>query len=312
MFAITHKKALYIFSLVLLVVALGLVAVFGLKPGIDFTGGSLLELTYQTERPEQVALVELIQSTGIQKPIVRYSGEQGVVITMETLTQEQKEVLLSALSSVSGSSVTVERFTSIGPTLGKELAVKSFVALLLVVFTILLYVAYVFRKVTQPVSSWKYGFAAIISLAYNVLITIGVFALLGQLFGTEVDTLFVTALLVVLGYSVNDAIVVLDRVRENLALQPEEEREAQFVATVGHSITETIARSVSTGTATLIALLALVLFGSESTRMFSVALMVGILVGTYSSLCIAAPLLVSFFEHQPKRPQSTSTDTPVV
>lgn len=311
MFAITHRKALYIISGTLLAVAVAMVAIFGLKPGIDFTGGSLLELSYASARPDQATLISIIEGAGIPNPIVRYSGDTGVVVTMEVLTQEQKDAALSALTAVDGS-VTVERFTSIGPTLGKELALKSFVALILVVLTILVYVAYVFRNVTQPVSSWKYGFAAIVSLAYNVLITIGVFALLGQLYGTQVDTLFITALLVVLGYSVNDAIVVLDRVRENLAQQPEEERSVRFAETVGHSISETVARSISTGTATLIALLALVIWGGETTRMFSVALMIGILVGTYTSLCLAAPLLVSFFERQKNRPQPVAEESPTV
>jgi preprotein translocase subunit SecF len=171
----------------------------------------------------------------------------------------------------------------------------------MVLLVIVLYVAYVFRKVTKPVSSWKYGFATIIALAHDITVTLGVFALLGATMGTEIDTLFVTALLVILGYSVNDSIVVLDRVRENLAAQEEQERGHQFVATVGRSISETLGRSFNTSFTTLLALLALAVFGAEATRTFAIVLLVGIGFGTYSSICIASAILVSFFEAQKKQ-----------
>ncbi|MEY2640665.1 MAG: hypothetical protein RL150_58 [Candidatus Parcubacteria bacterium] len=302
MFAITYRKYLYAFSIALMVASVALLATVGLKPSIDFTGGSLLEVTYTTSRPEQAAIESAIRDAGITTAVVRQSGDASVLIKTAPITNETKEQVLGTLSAAAGQEVREDRFTTVGPTLGRELYVKSGVALLLVLIAIVLYVAYVFRKVSKPVSSWLYGHATIIALAHDIVVTLGVFSLLGLLIGTEIDTLFVTALLVVLGYSVNDSIVVLDRVRENLAQQEEQERGRQFAQTVGRSIKETLGRSFNTSFTTLLALLALAVFGADATRSFAIALLVGIGFGTYSSIAVASALLVSFFEGQKKRP----------
>lgn len=297
MFAVTHRKIWYTFSGILMATALVLVVAVGLRPSIDFTGGSLLEVSYPAGRPAQTDIEATLASFDLGNSSVRYTGENGVLIKMPTIEHEVKEEVLAQLS-VDGTAVLEERFTTVGPTLGHELVTKSGVALLLVILAIVFYVAYVFRHVSKPVSSWRYGFAAIVALAHDIVITLGVFALLGMVAGTEVDTLFVTALLVILGYSVNDSIVVLDRVRENLAQQPEQERGHQFAATVGRSVTETLGRSINTALTTVLALVALAVFGGDATREFAIALIVGIVAGTYSSIFIASPLLVTWFERQ--------------
>jgi len=298
MFAVTHRKIFYTFSAILIGASLALVFVFGLKPSIDFTGGSLLEVSYPTGRPNQSEIEAALAGFNLGNVVVRQTGDAGVLVKMPTIDSQTKDEVEMALSLDGQLEVFEERFNTVGPTLGKELVTKSAVALLMVILAIVLYVAYVFRHVTRPVSSWRYGFVAIIALAHDIVITLGTFALLGFLLGTEVDTLFVTALLVILGYSVNDSIVVLDRVRENLAQQPEKERGHQFEETVGRSVQETLGRSLNTALTTVLALVALVIFGGEATRDFAIALIVGIVAGTYSSICIASPLLVSFFEKQ--------------
>lgn len=308
MVIITHRKLFYGISLALIAASFALIGAFGLTPSIDFTGGSRLEVTYPNGRPAQGSIETVVAETVDGSSVVRQTGDAGVLITMPPIELATKEALLEALRGVENQEVVEQQFTTVGPTLGQELYTKSGVALLLVLITIVLYVAYVFRKVSKPVSSWRYGFVTIIALAHDVIITFGVFALLGAFLGTEIDTLFVTALLVILGYSVNDSIVVLDRVRENLAAQEEQDRGHQFAQTVGRSIRETLGRSFNTSFTTLISLAVLAIFGAEATRSFAIALLVGIGIGTYSSIFIAASLLVSFFEAQKKRPKPKQVD----
>ena len=186
-----------------------------------------------------------------------------------------------------------ERFNSIGPTIGKELRNKAFVAIGIVIIAIMLFVAFVFRKVSKPVSSWKYGVAAIIALIHDIIVPTGVFAFLGYILGVEIDILFVMALLAILGYSVNDTIVVFDRVRENLRLNREHGSEESFDLTVGKSLNQTYARSINTSLTTLFVVIALFFFGSEATQDFALVLAIGIIAGTYSSIFLATPLLVA-------------------
>ncbi|OGY91532.1 MAG: protein-export membrane protein SecF [Candidatus Komeilibacteria bacterium RIFCSPLOWO2_02_FULL_48_11] len=194
-------------------------------------------------------------------------------------------------ASESGSNETVveDSFESIGPTIGNELKQRSVYAVLAVLAAIIIYIAWAFRKVSQPVASWKYGLAAVIALTHDVLIPIGIFAVLGKFLGVEVDILFVTALLTILGFSVHDTIVVFDRIRENLA---HSRHRGTFEEIVNISVNETVRRSINTSLTALLALLAIFLFGGESIKYFVLALMLGIIFGTYSSIFIASPLLV--------------------
>jgi preprotein translocase subunit SecF len=284
-----------------MLVSLGLLAMFGLRPSIDFTGGSLLEIQYPVEQPMQSDIEARLVGQGFQSASVRASGENGYFIKLPTIDNETKNDLETVLTFEETYPLEEVQFITVGPSLGQELATKSSIALLLVIIATVFYVAYVFRTVSRPVSSWKYGFVTIIALVHDVVITLGFFALLGQMRGTEVDALFVTALLVILGYSVNDSIVVLDRVRENLEKIPEKQRKQNFTEIVGRSLRESMARSINTSLTTLLALIALFIFGGQTTHDFSLALIVGVIAGAYSSIFIAAPLLVTFFEKWPQK-----------
>jgi preprotein translocase subunit SecF len=300
MFAIKHKKIFLILATALTVISLTAIFGFGLKPSIDFTGGSVLEVSFPEEKPSQEEIESAISKFELGNFLVRSSGENGYLIKMATIDDATKKSIETAISRDNQLKFVEEKFITVGPTLGEELTSKALVSILMVLIAITLYVAYVFRAVSKPVSSWKYGFATIISLGHDVILTIGFFAILGKFAGVEIDTFFVIAILVVLGYSVNDSIVVLDRVREKLGNTKEELRGTHFKELVGKSLRETVARSLNTTITTLLSLIALYFFGGEATKNFALALIVGIAAGAYSSIFVAPQLLLVFFERRKK------------
>lgn len=274
--------------------------VFGINLGIDFTGGSVLEVEYSEGVPEKQIIENALVNFGLDSFVLRATGNNGYIIKTKSIDDATKVSIERALTFDGANPLEVKRFNTIGPTLGSELKSKASVALLVVAFAIVIFIAYTFRHVSKPVSSWKYGFVAIIALAHDIIITLGFFALLGGIIGTEINTLFITALLVILGYSINDTIVVLDRIRENLRGKDDNYKQAKFAEIVNQSLKETFARSINTSITTLLALFALFIIGGESTKDFALALIVGVISGAYSSLFLAAPLLVSFKERQEK------------
>jgi len=300
MFIVNHRKIFFSISAILVALSLFSIFNFGLKLGVDFTGGSILEITYKNSIPEQGEVLKTVESSGVEQVVVRQAGEDGYIIKTEVITDAQKNIILENLTSESleSNEISVERFNTVGPTLGDELKTKASIALVVLIIVIIFFIAYTFRHVSKPVSSWKYGFTAIIALIHDVLITLGVFTFLGGVYGIEIDTLFVTALLVILGYSINDTIVVLDRVRENLRDQKDEVKEKNFDTFVGRSLNETFSRSINTSITTLLALLALYFIGGIATQTFALALIIGVIAGSYSSLFLAAPLLVVFKNKQ--------------
>jgi len=217
---------------------------------------------------------------------------------MKAIGQEEKAQVMKALSFNEKKIAFEKRFDSIGPVLGEEALRKALVSIVLVILGIVLYITFAFRKVSEPVSSWKYGLVAIAALVHDVIIPSGVFAILGHFAGYEIDTLFITALLVILGFSVHDTIVVFDRVRENLK---NSSGKKLFADIVGESINQTFIRSINTSLTTVIALVVLYFFGGEATQHFSLALIIGIVAGTYSSIFIGSPLLVTIERWQAKR-----------
>lgn len=319
MFIVTYRKFFYAFSSILVLVCIAAVAMWGLNIGIDFKGGSILQVEYPAQIfPAQSVVASQLAPLGVHASI-RPTGTAGYIISMESLTQDQRVAVESALgimsisttsqivasttavassTPVAAASVTETQFDSIGPVLGAEAARRAIVSILLVIAAIVLFIAYAFRKVSQPVSSWKYGLTAIIALVHNIILPIGLFAILGHFKGYEVDTLFVTALLVVLGFSVHDNIVVFDRVRENLRHHGAKK---SFAQVVGDSISQTFTRSVNTSLTTLLALVVLYFVGGSATQHFSLALIVGIAAGTYSSIFIGSPLLVTLEKMQGKK-----------
>ncbi len=273
---------------------------WGLKPSIDFTGGTIVEVEYPGGRPDQAAITALL--SGIDPAVsVRPSSAEGVegyIVRMKSVDQQEKATVMEALS-LKGSTELVEKtFSSIGPVLGAEALRKSLMSIFLVMIAIVLFITFAFRKVSEPVSSWKYGLVAIVALLHDIVIPAGVFSILGHFAGYEVDTLFVTALLVILGFSVHDTIVVFDRVRENLR---HSNGKKSFEDVVGDSVGQTFTRSINTSMTTLIALIVLYFLGGPSTEHFSLALIIGIAAGTYSSVFVGSPLLVTIGEWGSKK-----------
>ena len=291
MFIVTYRKIFYALSVLIFIASIGALSLWGLNLGIDFKGGSLMEVSFATSTPVTSEQIESAISPLNFESTVR-TGGNGFLIRMKTLTEAERQTVVSTLGTID-KSVNVNRFTSIGPVLGKEAASKSLWAIALVLVCIVLFIAFVFRKVSEPISSWKYGFITIVALAHDVIVPTGVFAYLGHFQGVQVDTLFVTALLVVLGFSVHDTIVVFDRVREHLKNQKENKINKTFEVTVGESVAETFTRSINTSLTVLFALGVLYFIGGEATHYFTLALLVGIVSGTYSSIFLASPLLVT-------------------
>lgn len=264
---------------------LGLV-LFGLQLGIDFTGGSLMSLEFKNQRPASLEVEEIL------KDIVSVTAQpvesKEMVLRFKDVPDATRQEILQKLDEKFGE-VEELSFESIGPTIGKELRQKSLIAVILTVAAIILYISFAFRKVSQgPVSSWVYGAAAAVALGHDILIVIGLFVLLGKFLQVEINSLFVTALLTILGFSVHDTIVVFDRIRERIRLNPS----ADFEMIINESINQTIVRSLNTSLTTLFVLTSLFLFGGESIKFFVLALIVGIVVGTYSSIFVASPLLL--------------------
>lgn len=297
MFVIKYKKLFIGLSALFVGVSIVALIVFGLKLGIDFKGGSSLELSYSVTRPEITEIKDSLVNSGFGDASVQPAGERGVVIKSRDLTEAERASIVS-LSSLGGKyQVEQKSFTTIGPSVGSELKKKAIASIILVLLAIILFVAYVFRKVSYPVSSWKYGFVVIIALIHDIIIPTGVFAVLGHFLGVEVDTLFIVALLTTLGLSVMDTIVVFDRIRENITTN----RNTNFSDLVGQSLSQTFGRSINTSLVVLLMVLSLVFFGPDSTRLFSIVLAIGMFFGTYSSIFLASPLLVVIESLQKKK-----------
>lgn len=292
MFIIRNKNIFFTLTALIIVAALGSVAVFGLHLSIDFTGGTLAQIRYDGARPDQVAVAGALNNAGFKDFSLRETGTNGYALRMQTLTDTQRGELATVFS-YQGSTAHVDQLTEIGPTIGTELRNKSLVAIGLVLLCILLFIAFAFRKVSKPVSSWVYGLIALVTLVHDVVVPVGFFALLGYLTGAQVDSLFVTAVLTVLGFSIHDTIVVFDRVRENLRINQEKGKREDFAETAGRSLSQTFVRSVNTSLTVLITLLVLYFVGPAATKDFALTLLVGIIAGTYSSIFLATPLLVA-------------------
>jgi preprotein translocase subunit SecF len=300
MYIVKNRKFFYAFSVILFVISIGALVTWGLKPGIDFKGGSIIEVEYATStRPAVESVKPALDALNLGEYSIRETGTAGYIIRTQELTPELHNSVLAALGT--DSNLTEKRFDSVGPILGQEAIEKSWMSIALVLIAIVLFITFAFRRVSQPVASWKYGVIAIVALFHDVVIPSGVFAILGYTSGVEVDTLFVTALLVILGFSIHDTIVVFDRVRENLKHNVEGKQKKSFEVIVGESINQTFVRSINTSLTTLFAIFVLYIFGAEATRHFSLALLIGITAGTYSSIFIGSPLLVTVYKWQEKK-----------
>lgn len=289
---ITYRKLWLTIAAITTVVCIASLAIFGLKPGIDFTGGTLIEYSFSTLRPAAEEVEQVYkESAGTEEVFVQKTGNTNLIVRSTFLTEEQHKKVLAALQKKFATKDNVlreEQVEAVGAVISEQLRSKAIWAIILVNLSIIAYLAYAFRKVSRPVASWKYGLMAIAALVHDVLLVLGVFALLGHFRGVEVDIAFVVAVLTVLGYSVNDTIVVYDRIRENLV----HHSAGTFAEVVNRGLNETLMRSLNTTFTVLLPLIALFVWGGASVHNFSLALIIGMASGAYSSIFIAAPLLV--------------------
>lgn len=298
MFKIIQKRN-YLFAFSLLILIPGMVAwgLWGLKLGIDFSGGTKLTVTFAQQRPAGPDAAKVVSDLKIGSATAQTAGTKDIELRLKNISNSDRQKILDALNAKYGG-VTEKSFESIGPTVGKQLLQRSINALIIVMIAIVVYVSWAFRRVgVGPVPSWVYGVSAVLALFHDVLIVIGVFAILGHYFNIDVDSLFVTALLTVLGFSVHDTIVVFDRVRERLIVGSEQ----TYEETVNVSLNQTMVRSLNTSLTTLIVLSALYAFGGVSIKNFILALLIGIASGTYSSIFVASPLLVVYERWKARR-----------
>jgi len=290
MYIVHHRTLFFWITGFMLVAAIGAILFYGLPRSIDFTGGSLMQVSYQNGRPELADIQNQITIVPLGPVSVRASGTDAVSIRTRTVTPAEHSAVLAALSQ--HASTTELSFTSIGPTLGGQFENKALWAIFAVILVIVLYIAFAFRKVSHPVPSWGYGLTVIAMLAIDLIVPTGFYAAYCHFTGAEVDALFIVALLALLGYCVNDIIVIFDRIREHLAKNEKTGLKESFEDTVGKSISETMTRSINTALTVVLALLTLIFLGAPATRNFALVMLVGVAAGTFSSICRSAPLLI--------------------
>lgn len=290
MFIIKYRKIFFTISGLLVLASIGAISVLGFDLGIDFTGGAILEIEYSPTRPDTLEIQNILNQLQITNAVVQAVGTNSFILRTRDLSPVEKTALDQALSLDNKYSFEEVRFSSIGPVIGEELAQKGLLAIGLVILLIIIFIAFAFRGATKEVSSWKYGVVAIITLAHDIIIPVGLIAILGHYTIAEVDALFLTALLAILGLSINDTIVIFDRIRENL----KHKVSPHFEDVVGISLRQTITRSINTSLTTIIVLLTLLFLGGQTTKYFALTLAIGMALGTYSSIFLAAPLLVAW------------------
>jgi len=296
---IGKRKHTYIFSALLMIISLSALGVFGLKLGIDFIGGTLLEV--QSTNADLLTREELCQSISqdicTESFIVQKSEDNRVIIRYKESDEDENKEVLAAITATDPG-MEILRTDFIGATVSEQLKSNTVTAILLSVAMILIYIAFAFRRISFPVSSWSYGFSAIVALVHDIVIVLGLFSIFGYFFDVEIGIPFIAALLTILGYSINDTIVVYDRVRENILRT---KNLNQFPQLLNQSLNETLARSMNTSLTVVVVLIAMIIWGSPSLLWFSVALLIGVLAGTYSSIFVATALVVSIYYYKKKK-----------
>jgi len=290
-----YKKYYFIFSGLLTSASIFFLVYFGLNLGIDFVGGSILRVEYKDKRPPIEEISAKISQVGLTQFSFRMAGEKGLMIKTKDIDPETKAKLVQIFTSDPNVDSDKTDFEKVGAVVGKETEKKAIWATIFSIIAIVLYISFAFRQVSRPVRSFEYGIATIVALLHDVLISLGLVALMGKFYLTEFSIPILTALLTIFGYSVNDTVVVFDRIRENLLKSSKD-----FEEVVDISLNQTLTRSVSTSLTTLFVLIAIFLFGGETLKDFSLVLIAGIASGTYSSIFLASPLLVLWYKRKRK------------
>lgn len=295
-----RKKIYFLISLIVMIPGLISLALFGLNLSIEFTGGSRMSVTFPNEVTiEQKEFIrQNLEKNDVKVSSIETSNKLAIIRTEEMDQKRNDEFVKDLKAKYKGA--LQQEFSTIGPTIGGETTQNALKAVVVASLLVVVYISWVFRKVPKPASSIRFGVSTVLALIHDVLVVVGVFSILGHFLNVEIDSLFVTALLTIIGFSVHDTIVVFDRIRENL----EKSGGNSFEKTVNDSIMQTIGRSLNTSITVLLVLFALLLFGGESIRWFVVALIVGMLSGTYSSIFNASPILVVWHEWSLKRNQN--------
>lgn len=290
---IIKHRYLY-FAISLLVIVPGLIAliIWGLPLAIDFTGGSVLEVKFASGSvPTTEQVIALYNKAGVEDVQVQTVGTDGLIIRSKDMDEATKNALVQDMSTTFNTEVTIQRFDSVGPVIGQEVAQRAMLAVAMAAIAIILYITFAFRGVPH---AFRYGTAAIFAMLHDVLVVVGVEALIGHFIHWEADALFLTAVLTVIGFSVHDTIVVFDRIRENSSIY----RRLSFTEVVNHSTIQTLARSINTQLTVMLCLLAMALFGGVTIRHFVTILLIGVFSGTYSSIFNASPILVVWENHE--------------
>ena len=298
------QKAFYTLSITLVLMSIIALAVFGLPLGIDFKGGSLMELRFL---PTTSGSVKTLDGPQVKKVLeeldlgsirIQTTDDNSLILRFREVDESTHKNILNKLNATSDISIEEIRFDSVGPIIGEETTNKSIEAIIFVLIMIVVYVAFAFRKISFPIKSWRYGLVALLTLFHDVIITLGIFSVYLYFMGGEVGAAFVAAVLTILGYSVNDTIVVFDRVRENLLKLG---GRLDFDTLVARSVKQSLMRSINTSLTTLFVLLAIFFFGGVTIKDFVFVLIIGIIIGTYSSLALASPLLSTWVKWQEHR-----------
>ncbi|MBM2821030.1 MAG: protein-export rane protein SecF, preprotein translocase subunit SecF [Candidatus Berkelbacteria bacterium] len=284
---IGRRKIWYLISLILILPGIVALFLWKIPTGLDFKGGSLLDIQYK-ENVSRDKVQESVNLSGFSNANIQLSGDNTYIIKTAPLDQENQKKLTDALAKAG--EYKQNRLETVGPTVSNDLKKRAIIAVIIASLAIIIYISIAFRKVPRPASSWRFGVCAVLALIHDLLFVFGVFAILGHFLGYEIDSLFITALLTIMGFSVHDTIVVFDRIRENLRKSPS----LDFETNVNNSILQTLNRSLNTSFTVLIVLFSLFLLGGASLKTFTLALLVGIAMGTYSSIFNASPLLVSW------------------
>lgn len=303
MYNIIGKSKIFIsISVVFVILSIASISIFGLNLGIDFTGGSMLDVKFKNvDRPSMEDMKNALSEIKLQDLILQPLNNDEYIIKMQSINEETHQQILTTLKSKfttkTDQVIEEQRFDSIAASIGSELKTKTVWAILLALLAIGCYIAFVFREVSRPVESWKYGLSAIVALlTHDVIILLGIFSVLGHFLNVQIDAYFISAFLTLLGYSIHDTIVTFDRIRENL----HRKQKLTFKELINVSINETLSRSINTSMTVIIVLSAVLFFGGETIKYFVLALIIGVAVGTYSSIVIASPLLLFFYNRKYK------------
>ncbi len=297
---IKNRKIFFIIASILGLASIAALLVFGLKPGIDFTGGSIMEVEYKDSRLETADINSRLADLKLGELSLQTVGEKGLMLRMKELDENIHQQILNRLAdNPNGQPIAFveKRFESIGSVVGKELKDKTVTLSVLSLLLIVGYIAIAFRKVARPCRSWQYGLVSLVTLFYDILLPLGVFAVLGKFYSIEISIPVIIALLTVIGYTINDKVVVFDRIRENLARGAG----ASFQEIVDISIKQTLTRSINTSFTVIVSLAALLVFGGDTLKYFSLALLLGVVVGTCTSIFLAGPMLVSWVGRRERR-----------